>query len=185
MRVLRFDAWLCLAISYGVAFLPSLFVENYSQSMHLIVLTIIFIVLRRVGSQLGLFSSIFYTKSGDKPNFAERMLRKFSYDYCNDCKKDMTERTKKLYFVPLNASTEFEIGMKFDYFEQNAVPINDLSEIPTGFHGGYAKMYQCGDCGKQTEAFEVFLPVRGQEIAKLSIQVLDGRLQNLKTFEDN
>lgn len=117
--------------------------------------------------------------------FIEKFLRRFSYDYCKECKKDMTERTKKLYFVPLNASTELALDTKFDFFEENAVPINDISEIPTGYHGGYAKMYQCGGCGKQAEAFEVFLPVRDKQVPKLNIEVHDGRLRNLKTFEDN
>lgn len=112
----------------------------------------------------------------------DKLFRKFSYVYCKECKKDMREIRSKLYFVPLNASTEIPLDIKFDFFEQNAVPVEELLEIPTGFHGGYAKVYRCESCSKQSQAFEVFLPVRGQIVPKRNIEVHDNRLKNLKDY---
>lgn len=182
-RVFSFDMWLCLAIAYGISLLPNLFLENYSELVQMIVLSIVLIFLRHIGSRLGLFYSIFnFSKDNNQGSLAKKLLKKFSYDYCNECKKDMDETVSKLYFVPLNASAEIPMDMKFDYFEQKAVPINDITEIPTNFHGAYAKIYRCGSCGKTNGAFEVFLPVRDQTIEIRNFQVEGNRLRNLEGF---
>lgn len=114
----------------------------------------------------------------------DNIIKRFSYDYCKECKRDMEVIKLKIYSLPLNCSCKLDFGTKFEVFETKAELINEISEIPTGFLGAYAKIYRCDNCFKQKEAFEIFLPVRGQIVPKLNIEVEEGKLNKLKDFKE-
>lgn len=83
---------------------------------------------------------------------------------CSKCKGLMQTESTYLYLLPISFGVEHEECA--EYYLNNAVPINDEEEIPTGRRACYIKVLRCGDCSRREVSVIDFLKVREDEVPK-------------------
>lgn len=83
---------------------------------------------------------------------------------CKKCKGVMTAVESLLYLIPVHFDDEHEESAK--YYIQNAKPIADDSQIPSGNRACYLHVFQCQDCGYKNISIVDFLKVREKEMIK-------------------
>ncbi len=115
--------------------------------------------------------------------FFENLLRKFEFDYCNLCKRDMEVIKKKLYFLPMIVGQTLNSKDVEEYLIKNAIPVNSKKDIPTGHYACGIRINRCSQCGKVVESAELFLPVNDKEITERYYLFEQGTVSKLKDFE--
>ena len=83
---------------------------------------------------------------------------------CDVCKGNMTEVSEHLRMLPVR----FDEGHSrtADYYIHSTVPVQSLSEVPSGNRACKIYLLQCQNCGIKEVAVIDILPVREQEILK-------------------
>lgn len=83
---------------------------------------------------------------------------------CDVCKGQMIEVREHLRLLPVHF--EHSHICSADYYIHSTMPIQDMSEVPTGNRVCRIFLLQCQTCGRKEVVVIDFLPVRGQEIIK-------------------
>lgn len=95
---------------------------------------------------------------------------------CPKCKGTMIITKSYLYVLPACFDQTHE--QTWEYYLQNAVPIDDESQIPTGNQSCYMHIMQCQDCGYKNVHVIDFLKVRESAVLK------DGEEYPYETFRE-
>lgn len=83
---------------------------------------------------------------------------------CKKCKGVMTAVESFLYLIPVYFDDEHEESAQ--YYIQNAKPISDDSQIPSGNRACYLHVFQCQNCGHKNISIVDFLKVREKQVIK-------------------
>lgn len=83
---------------------------------------------------------------------------------CDYCKGSMIEVSEHLRMLPVRFNEGHDRSA--DYYMYSTVPINDLSEVPSGNRACKIFLLQCQNCGIKEVVVMDILPVRGQEVLK-------------------
>lgn len=83
---------------------------------------------------------------------------------CSKCKGSMQTESTYLYLLPISFGAEHEECA--EYYLNNAVPIDDVEDIPTGRRACYIKVLRCSDCSRREVSVIDFLKVREDEVPK-------------------
>lgn len=85
---------------------------------------------------------------------------------CESCKHAMNKRPNpKLFLLPLLHDAEYTPSK--EYYLRNCYPINDISEIPTGYRACRFWELRCPNCAKAKVLAEDFLLVRREELIEM------------------
>ncbi len=113
----------------------------------------------------------------------DKLLRKVSFDYCKNCKKDMDIIKKKLYVLPMYVGQTLKPENAESYLIQNASPVESKQEIPKGQYACGLRVHRCSSCGKIAESVELFLPVNGKEMTERYFLFEPGTIYKFKDFQ--
>lgn len=83
---------------------------------------------------------------------------------CGKCKGLMQTENTYFYLLPISFGAEHEESA--EYYLNNAVPINDIEDIPTGRRACCIKVLRCCDCSQREVSVIDFLKVREDEVPK-------------------
>ena len=83
---------------------------------------------------------------------------------CDACKGKMLEVREHLRLLPVHFDQSHVCSA--DYYIHSTMPIQDITEAPTGNRVCRIFLLQCQTCGRKEVVVIDFLPVRGQEIIK-------------------
>ena len=83
---------------------------------------------------------------------------------CKICKEKMLESQSDLYLIPAKIDDVHEESSA--YYLNNATPIENTDQIPTGNRACYITVFQCPSCGHRNVSIVDFLKVRDKEIIK-------------------
>ena len=83
---------------------------------------------------------------------------------CDVCKGNMQELREDFRMLPVRFDEKHDCSAS--YYIRSAIPVNDLSQVPSGRRACKIYLLQCQTCGCKEVAVIDVLPVRGQEILK-------------------
>ena len=111
-------------------------------------------------------------------NVFKKILGVFHSDWCKKCGTAMKITDTRLYFLPMSVGnyTDHENA---DYYLKNAVPISDISQIPTGMYACRVQAMRCPQCANNAVIVCPFLPVRGEERKELAHIFENGEVDEL------
>ncbi len=104
--------------------------------------------------------------------------KRFQDDWCKNCKAQMYPLTERLYFMPMTVGHYQEQKDPVYYFNKLR-PINDVSQIPTGFYACRIKAYRCNGCGHRIAVVCPFLQVRDSVKEEIAVVFKNGELDTL------
>ncbi len=110
----------------------------------------------------------------------DKILKKMGPTWCKKCKHETDLIAKQLYYIPKTVSSTMPAGEDYQFFLDNAIPIQSKKQIPTSFCGAGLKRYRCPTCGMKRDFIEVFVPVRDQERFMAGYHFLNGELDSIE-----
>lgn len=107
-----------------------------------------------------------------------KLLRIFHIDWCSKCQTTMEITDTRLYFLPMSVGNYVD-HEDAGYYLKNAVPINSVSDVPTGMYACRVRAYRCPECGNNAVIIYPFLPVRGEERREIAHIFENGEVDSL------